>query len=210
MSQVAQVLARYKNLSSRVSEAVGHKKSLDERYSQLKDTLTKEEVISTSLDQQAEVIRVVSSTVKTRATEDFARLVSEGIRFIFETDDEFRVVLKDTKTLPEASFELVVDGEAMDPKESLGGGTVDVISFCLRLVMLELFKVGGSLILDESFKHLSRGYLSRTAMFLRQYAETSGRQIILVTHSPEMTQFAHRVFRVTKHNDTSRVEEVDG
>lgn len=93
--------------------------------------------------------------------------------------------------------------------DEYGGGYVDVIAFALRIALLELLHIPGPVILDESFKMVSRdhGFAERAGRFLRQLSEDLGRQIILVTHNDEIASSAHRRLRVIRHNDVSKVIE---
>lgn len=200
-----ELFQQVQRLQEQVLRAQGALEALKARRRQLTEDLLAQQERKHLLEQEIQAVRLLSSVVKSKIAKDFSKLVTEGIRFIFEKDLEFVVHLDSEKAIPQASFKVIYEGQERHPLDDMGGGIVDVISFCLRLVMLELLHLEGPLFLDEPFKHLSSYYRERAALFLREYAETSGRQILLVTHSPEMEQAAHKVFVVTQEGSSSKV-----
>jgi len=77
--------------------------------------------------------------------------------------------------------------EAGDPVLCRGGGVIDLLSFALRVVLLELHRprLGGPLLLDEPFKHVSAEYVEAAAEMVAELSRRFGRQYILVTHQAE-------------------------
>lgn len=97
---------------------------------------------------------------------------------------------------------------AGDPESSRGGGVSDVVSLALRLALLELSRprVEGPVLLDEVGKHISAQYAPNVAQFLKQYAEKTGRQIVLVTHMNALAEVANVSYRVSQENGVSEVQ----
>ncbi len=131
--------------------------------------------------------------------------VTAALQAVFMDDSlRFQVVIRSSNSQPAADWEVVSrygDTEiANSPEDARGGGIVDVVSIALRLAMLELSrpKPGGPVILDEPGKHVSAEYAPNLAYFLRQYAERTGRQIIMVTHNAALAEVADKAFHVTK------------
>ena len=98
----------------------------------------------------------------------------------------------------------------MQPEEARGGGIVDVVSLALRMAVLELIRpsILAPLILDEPGKMVSEEYVPALAGFLRRYAESTGRQVLIVTHNETLLEAAHRGYRVTKVGGVSQIEEL--
>jgi hypothetical protein len=104
-------------------------------------------------------------------------------------------------------------GEVMvqtEPEDGNGGGVTDVVSLALRAALLELSnpRPAGLLFLDESGKHISSEYLPNVADFLKRYAQTSGRQIALITHQTVLADIADKGYKVTQTKGISEVTQV--
>jgi DNA repair exonuclease SbcCD ATPase subunit len=97
-----------------------------------------------------------------------------------------------------------------EPEDGNGGGVTDVVSLALRAALLELSrpKPAGLLFLDESGKHISSEYLPNVADFLKRYAQTSGRQIVLITHQTILADIADKGYKVNQTGGISEVTEV--
>lgn len=117
-----------------------------------------------------------------------AQIVSRCLQSVFNEPYEFKIVFDKKRGKTQARFVFMLEGEEVDPLRNSAGGEVDVASFALRLAALMLHKPGlrRLLVLDESFKHLSRPFRPRVAQLLEELSEELGVQILLVTHSPEL------------------------
>lgn len=151
-------------------------------------------------------------------TSDFARLqvlqgiedtVTAALTAVFPGEDhEFKIVMRSPGGQPAADWQVISPyGDAKvkgTPEDSDGGGITDVVSLALRLALIEMSrpKVEGPLILDEPGKWVDKERVANLAYFLKQYAAKMGRQIIMVTHIPEMVEVADKAYRVTKINGT--------
>ncbi len=124
----------------------------------------------------------------------FESIVSDALRAVLG-DDYRLVVASDVKrNAAHVDFSVASDEyeEPSDPIASRGGGVVDVLSFALRVVILELARprVEGPLILDEPFRHVSADRVSAAADLCRAIARRFGRQVIVVSHRPGMVDAA--------------------
>lgn len=138
--------------------------------------------------------------------------VTAALQAVFGDDSlRFQVMLRQLGGQPAAEWEVVSrygDAEiANSPEESRGGGITDVVSLALRLALLELYrpKNTGLLILDEPAKMVSAQYAPNLAFFLKQYAQRTGRQILLVTHNPALAEAADVAYEVTQRAGKSEV-----
>lgn len=94
------------------------------------------------------------------------------------------------------------------PVTEIGGGVADVIAFAFRVAVLCLRRprLRPVLFADEPFKHVSADYLPHVAAMLRELADRTGLQLIIVSHEPEIAEQADTLFRVTMRNGNSVVE----
>lgn len=87
-----------------------------------------------------------------------------------------------------------------------GGGLIEVVSFALRIAALKWLKYNGPILLDEAWKSMSNDYkIDQVVQFLREVTDSTGRQVILVTHmfdkfGPE----ADNIVRITKNDGVAQ------
>lgn len=104
------------------------------------------------------------------------------------------------------------DKEPFVPKDEMGGGLLDVISFALRVVLwsLERPRSNNVLLLDEPLKFLGKGeLLNKAAIMLRDVSHKLGLQIIINTHEPELLEVADRGWLVSHDGVKSNIEEIN-
>ena len=92
-----------------------------------------------------------------------------------------------------------------------GGGVVNVAAFVLQVIVLALTKpkLAKVMMLDESFRNVSREYLSRVAELLKKLNKITGIQFILVTHKHELAEDADKIFEVKKdENGKTIIKEI--
>lgn len=99
------------------------------------------------------------------------------------------------------------DGSREDPVEACGGTLCDTLATALLITVGQLLGVRTPLFLDEVGKHISPDMAPRFGQFLRDVSHRLGRQIILVTHSHPVAEFADKQFRITLEKGVSKVRE---
>lgn len=152
-------------------------------------------------------------------------LVTKSLQYVFEDPNmKFEIKIRDLKSRTECNFYIIEDGEEMDPLESNGGGVVDIISFILRIALIQAsnkisledekednrIKNEAPLILDEPFKHLSKEHVPKMGKFLREISEQFNMQIIIITHNYDLMKYADKRFQVVKKDNVSHVTEIIG
>ncbi len=86
------------------------------------------------------------------------------------------------------------DGNEGDPLQSFGGGAACVISLVLRLAVMARLDMGNVLLLDESMAALANAYVPNAGQFMKQLAEQTGINILMVTHNPEFLRLSHLAY----------------
>jgi DNA repair exonuclease SbcCD ATPase subunit len=160
-----------------------------------------------------DILRAYAELQEKVVRERVETIVTEGLQAVFERDDiefAFEFALKRgqmtaTPIIRTRSGKDVVETEATDAR---GGGVLDVAAFLLRCVMLVLIRPQPArvLILDETFKHLSRNHLPNAGELVKRMSDRLGIQIILVSHKDEFAEVADRVFDVTITNGETSIE----
>ena len=193
------------------SEAVGKKKHLERQLQQTDDQL--QEVIhnigvwrqtQTLLSKVSEYAR---AQLKTRIEET----VTAALQAVVDETMQFKIEIGESGGKATAEWRVVSsfggNEVSRSPEAGRGGGVSDIVSLALRLALLELSrpKIGGPVILDEPGKHVSREYLPYLAEFLREYAQQTGRQVIMVTHHGVLADVADKGYRVEKNSEGESV-----
>jgi DNA repair exonuclease SbcCD ATPase subunit len=101
-------------------------------------------------------------------------------------------------------------GVELDPLESCGGGIADICSMALRIAILEMYepRVEGPILLDENMKFLSRDHIRTAGEFFHMICQKTKRQVLLVTHVPELAAAAERCFEIQPSGSTSTITDV--
>lgn len=140
--------------------------------------------------------------------------VSAALLAVFGEGYTFRINMRQLGNQPAAEWQVVSqygDVEvAASPEDARGGGITDVVSLALRLAILEILapRPEGPVIFDEPAKMVSAEYAGNLAYFLKQYAAKTGRQVILVTHNPQLAEVADKSYLVTQKDGVSEVREI--
>ena len=140
------------------------------------------------------------------AARDFVKieveqLVTQGLRSIFENPTiQFNIDFVTKRNQVEAEFTLSSEKDGTriqgDILSSRGGGIVDVISISLRIIIMQLMKVKGPLVLDEPGKYISAQFIGSFGKFLTEVSNTFNRQIIMITHNDKLAEFANNTIEV--------------
>ncbi len=160
---------------------------------------------------------VLASITEQRQADAQARiesLVTLGLHTIFGPDLSFHLVPATRAKTPVVDFVVrsTMDGQPIDTPvmDARGGGLAATVGFLLRLVIILLSKDRHDtvLFLDETFAHLSAEYEPRMAEFLRELADRTGVQIILVTHSDAYSDAADVRYRFALRDGQTHVVAV--
>ena len=123
-------------------------------------------------------------------------IVSDGLNLVF--DQDLQLVLERKEGAKGDSYRLMVkQGDVVGPPmDTMGGGVVNVISFLLRVIMIQRFKLSKMIVLDESFSNVSEAHIPAVSEMLKSLCDDHGYTILLVTHQSKFTAYADRVYRV--------------
>ena len=99
--------------------------------------------------------------------------------------------------------------EAHSIIDTRGGGTADIVSLALRLVLLEISKTKGFLFLDEPEKHLdSPETLKKMIEFVQETQRNTQRQIFIITHKQEVVDSVANPIIISDNLQNSRINEL--
>jgi len=194
-----------------------------ERLRQLQDNVTRLRAYKDLLSSQAAAADAEEKALRYRAdlhqkcTEVFktwledsldknvnsmAQLATTGLKHVIGDQElEFHIRQDPQKNRLAMRFLIEEDGTEGDPLSSFGGGAAVIISLVLRLAVMARMGMGNLLLLDESMASLANVYVPSCAEFMRQLAEQTGINILMVTHNPEFIAHAHVAYE--GHKDGS-------
>ena len=141
-------------------------------------------------------------------------LVTSAIRAVFEERPfQFKLIFEQKRNKFECK-PIVVEGEnEYEPKDELGGGIIDLISFAFRVVLwhLENPKSRNVFVLDEPMKFVGKGdLLMRAGRMIKEISHRLGFQIIMVTHEPELAEIADKAWSVEHDGTKSNLRLIVG
>lgn len=192
---LAEADRQWERLEGKRQELERQYRSIREEWEELQKKRDLYEKVRFLLQTAAEHARI-------QAKEQMETLVTNALQYVFGPMFRFEIELTDHGGKPHAEFYVITEWEGRQvrtkPQEARGGGVVDITSLALRVAFMESFRPRpeGPLILDEPGKHVSSEYVIPMLEFLKSTGEMFGRQIILVTHDPHLTEGAEQVFQV--------------
>lgn len=183
----------------------GQKRQKEVRITELKQEVEK-------LRQVAKLFAMAGDYARRESKETMERLVTNALKLVFQSDHVFHIDYEERADRSEAEFSVssTYGGEQLvqnDPRDSRGGGIVDVISLALRVALLETSRppLEGPLILDEPGKHVSEQYVRQVAEFLNAVCNSFDRQVIMVTHNQHLADAGAAAYHVEIRNGESVV-----
>ncbi len=198
--EIGQIKNRLTEIKSDLDQKQGQVTLLNVQIEDLKTRLSELEKNKEKYKKVVELLNIVQQVTKEKAKDSFEKLVTYALRFIYSEDYKFELDFSRRGNLSEINFNIKSPDfkEPGDPLDTSGGGVLDILSLALRICLLELShpRVEGFIVLDEPFKHLSKGYLPRAEEFLEAINEKIGRQIILITHKQELVDSAKNKIEV--------------
>lgn len=171
-------------------KALRHKMARDTVIQDIADK--KAEIVTLTEDMEkltkvGELLRVLMDKLVLDQVQGIEATITEGLNTIFTDQDltfQAEVSTKYNKIaidflIQQGKDEMAVKGH---PLESFGGGPASVASLVLRLLALLRLKKWPLLLLDETLAAVSDEYTDQAGRFLRKLAESSGIDLLVITH----------------------------
>jgi len=159
------------------------------------------------------VLSKVAEQTQLRFKEKVESLVTMAIQSVFDRPFQFILIFEQKRNKFECR-PVVMEGDIeYVPKDDMGGGIIDIISFALRVVLwsLQKPKTRNILILDEPMKYVGKGdLLDRAGNMIREISHRLGLQLLLVTHEPELSSIGDISYNVEYKKDRSIISLIKG
>jgi DNA repair exonuclease SbcCD ATPase subunit len=210
--ELIQIEAEINNLKIQYQRASGRLDELKAQQSDKEQNLVQAKKDVELWQQVQLLLGWVSEESREQLKERIQETVTAALQAILCNDQiQFNIEIKTINGKPSAEWSVVScygdKAVSANPEDARGGGISDIVSLALRLSMLELSrpKPQGAVFLDEVGKHISAEFAPNVASFLQQYAEKTGRQIILITHQVALAEVADVRYQVKQVNGISEV-----
>lgn len=143
----------------------------------------------------------LSKEVQKEAKEHIENIVTMAIQTVYEQPYVFKLLYEEKRGAVYCT-PLIVDGvDEYQPKDSMGGGMLDIIGFALRITLWSMQnpRSDNVFLLDEPFRFT--GQLSAKAgLMLKTLSEKLKFQVLLVTHDDSLIDVCDKVWVITKDN----------
>lgn len=202
------------NMQSHYNNALGQKQLLEQQLQDKQNGLDQTRQNLATWEQVQVLFTKVSEYAREQLKARIEETVTAALTAVFGEGYTFRINMRQLGNQPAAEWQVVSqygDEEvAASPEDARGGGITDVVSLALRLAMLEILRPRpeGPIVFDEPAKMVSAEYAGNLAYFLKQYAEKTGRQVVMVTHNPQLAEAADKSYLVTQKEGVSEVREI--
>lgn len=200
------------NLNERFFKIKAHKQYLEKTAQESKLQVLLNETNLSKFSDALDFLYKFSEFTRNEVKTKLETLANLALSSVFtDKQMEFRVVPNRNKKGLFYELYISTDGNITPLEDCKGGGVLDIISLCLRISYLRIFK--GSLrqvlILDEPFKNLDDIRRPAAIEWLSTTAKEMGLQLIIVTHLVDLIEKADKAIKVEQINGVSKVYEID-
>jgi len=205
-----QTKQRLKTVSDKVEHLKWRKKELlkkkktkikrkKEVSAELTDTIEAREIINKSLD-------ITHRRIKVRID----ALLTLAINSVFDRPFSFELLIE-KKYNRISCTPIIKEGEVeYIPKDDMGGGIIDIISFAFRVVLwsLEHPRSRNVFVLDEPLRFVGRDTINQAGQVLAELSHRLDFQLIIVTHEKELESIADSIYKVVHTKGISNVTKI--
>lgn len=211
MEALINLKSRYQKLNNDLYVKLGERDTLKQKFEANKARLTEIDETTDRLIKTSQFLQTLSDVTRQQIIDRISTIVTDALQKIKDPNLEFKMILSTGRNQVDVAFVVKEKntGHELDIIHSSGGTIADLITFPLKVSLLLKWspQLSRIMLMDEQFKFVAAQDREPLAEFIRQISEKLNLQILLVTHMPELTARAHRVFGVTKKGSKSTIEE---
>jgi len=152
----------------------------------------------------------LAKEVQKEAKEHIENVVTMAIQTVYDHPYRFKLLYEEKRGAIYCT-PLIVDGvDEYQPKDSMGGGMLDIIGFALRITLWSMQnpRSDNVFLLDEPFRFT--GQLSAKAgLMLKKLSDKLNFQVLLVTHDDSLIDVCDKVWVISKERH-SKVSLIKG
>jgi DNA repair ATPase RecN len=204
------------SLLSITSRRIQEHEELIQAHKDLKRDIQRNESIFEELTKEVsklEEVRIFLQELAEAARAEIAsgleQIVTLCLQSVFGDSMSFEIEIDTSHNSTAVSF-YVLNEEGnvrSEPKDSVGGGVVDVIAAGLRFGLLKILNPApiGPIILDEPGKMVSASSRQAFAELIYELTHMFKKQNIMITHDTSLMQVADHSIYIEKVNGVSRI-----
>lgn len=212
MNFATEIQEKFNSVESARNQMTGKVELLHKQKAESDNMLEDLKAKYSYMESVVNVLKKYSRVKEQVLREKLDNIVTQGLRLIFgdgyKSKLEFSISRGQATIRPKIVTEVNGHELEADIATAHGGGLVNIASVIYQMLVLCLVKPRQRriLFLDEPFRNVSEEYLEPTAEFVRQLKEKLGIQIVLISHRPQMTEIADKVYNFSLHNGVTKVE----
>ena len=197
------------DLQEKLQEYITNRKMAKKILNLEQDKLDKHLNHLSDLEEARAIFLKASQVTQTQLSNQVETIVSSALEAVgFQY--KFKVNFISRRNILECDLMFEINGKLRSPLNSCGFGAASIASLALRVAYHGLGDSNNIIILDEPLSCLDKDRQPLASMLIRELSRMRrGLQFIIITHSPVLAESADRVFRVTKTNDISHVNEIE-
>lgn len=159
-------------------------------------------------EKALEFIKDIALKTQSQLEFHLSDMVTAGLNTVFTEPYDFIVKFLIRRGRTECDLFFEKDGQYVDPLRFSGLGAADIAAFALRCASWSMDKrYRNVILLDEPTKHLAVEHHHNAGKMIKTLSEKLGLQIIMITHSMAMTEYADKVFKIKRIKGVSKVKE---
>ena len=181
---------------------------LTEKLSSLQKEKERLLQLSLDLEQARDIINKVGILAQVETKSVIESLVSQALQSVFGPEYSFEMEDVIQRNKPETTFYVVISGRRHLLKGELGGGVVDLVSFCLRVVLwaINVPRTDSVLIFDEPLKFVDKTRQELVGQMIKKLSNMLNLQFIVNTHEDVLASIADKTFLIEKVQGVSLVK----
>ena len=179
----------------------GYQADFDSKTRQLASLKSKREATEKRLSAVKKahiIIQAVAEQTQNNLTFHISKLVTTALSSVDKDFPSFVMNIVSRRNQTEVDFLFEEFGKQQEPKDSSGGGSIDIAADSLNMSVWSLNKNRPCFIKDEPFRNLSRDHSVKASKMVKMMCDRLGIQIIMVSHDEEMPTYADAIFDVGK------------
>jgi len=203
---------RWQEIRSKFDSLKGKRDYLETKLASCEELIKENEKKILDITKARWVITEVAEKTQSFFVEQTESLVTSAIKAVFDRPFRFKMNLQRKRNRIECSFLIKENDAEYVPKDEMGGGIIDVLSFALRVVFWSLShpRTRPIFVLDEPMKYVGKGeLLDRAGKMIKEISNKLGIQMVVVTHEPQLAEIADRAWQIEHDGEKSRVKIID-
>jgi DNA repair ATPase RecN len=192
-------------LRKRHTQEIAKRDALRDHLTETKSHLETEETLLENCQKARAIVQTVAEQTQKKIEFHISNLVSMALASVFPSPYEFVLRFVQRRNKTEADLIFMKNGNEGDPVDISGGGALDVASFALRVAIWSIKPSRNTLLLDEPGKFISRDLQNKFSDMIKHLSTKLGLQFIVVSHVPEITESADKVFEIINNKGESNV-----